>query len=283
MKKTLVIAMFFACSAYAEVHDYGSYKIGEPYTVEGKTFYPKEVSSLMEKGLASWYGDEFNGKQTANGAVFNKNTRTVAHRTLPMPSAVLIRNLENGNQTIAVVTDRGPFARTHERVLDASQKVAEELDFISKGSAMVEIEYLPVLSAKLKKGERIDIDEYITKYDIIKGNTYAVAMNAVPEQSVVARYPSNTEDIRSKTVFTKGYAKNFYAQIGVFEELPNAQKLYEKMVNDISNVQIRSENRDSKLYYVIRSGPFETQQEAESIISKVPSYCSDCHPIVITI
>ncbi|MCB1556744.1 MAG: septal ring lytic transglycosylase RlpA family protein, partial [Alphaproteobacteria bacterium] len=86
----------------------GTFKVGNPYKIEGKTYVPQENYSLVETGIASWYGPQFHGKQTANGEVFDMEELTAAHRTLQMPSLVRVTNLENGRSLIVRVNDRGP-------------------------------------------------------------------------------------------------------------------------------------------------------------------------------
>ena len=73
----------------------GIYKIGNPYVVDGKKYYPKKNLNYDEKGIASWYGPKFHGKLTANGEIFNQYKLTAAHKTLPIPSAVKVTNLKN--------------------------------------------------------------------------------------------------------------------------------------------------------------------------------------------
>ena len=63
----------------------GTYRVGKPYTVAGRVYVPEEDTSYREEGMASWYGDDFHGRQTANGEVFDMASLTAAHPTLPMP------------------------------------------------------------------------------------------------------------------------------------------------------------------------------------------------------
>lgn len=78
----------------------GSYKVGSPYQIDGRWYYPKEDYTYVEEGIASWYGPNFHGKTTANGEVYDMNDLTAAHRTLPMPSVVRVTNLENGRALV---------------------------------------------------------------------------------------------------------------------------------------------------------------------------------------
>ena len=71
------------------------YKVGNPYKINGKWYYPAIDYDYEEIGIASWYGPGFHGKKTANGEIFNQNKISEAHRTLPMPSIVKVTNLDN--------------------------------------------------------------------------------------------------------------------------------------------------------------------------------------------
>ena len=118
----------------------GSYLIGKPYRVAGKTYIPRDDPRYAEVGMASWYGSAFHGRQTANGEVYDVNGLTAAHPTLPLPSYVRVTNLANGRSLVVRVNDRGPFA--HGRIIDVSSRVAEMLDFRRAGTARVKVEYL---------------------------------------------------------------------------------------------------------------------------------------------
>jgi rare lipoprotein A len=127
----------------------GTYKIGRPYTVLGNTYYPREDKGYKEVGLASWYGDSFHRRKTANGDTFDMNSMTAAHKTLPMPSVVRVTNLENKKSVILIVNDRGPFVNN--RIIDVSQKAAKKLGFLENGIAKVKIEFLERETEKLLK------------------------------------------------------------------------------------------------------------------------------------
>lgn len=94
-------------------------------------------STLYQRGIASWYGPGFHGRQMANGADFNMYALTVAHRRLPLGTHVCIQNPENGRSVFATVTDRGPYIDG--RVIDLSRKVAEVLGITQRGTAYVSI------------------------------------------------------------------------------------------------------------------------------------------------
>ena len=118
----------------------GTYRVGKPYTIAGRTYVPEENTDYSEEGLASWYGDDFHGRLTANGEVFDMNAISAAHPTLPMPSYVRVTNLANKRSIIARVNDRGPYHGN--RVIDLSHKTAELLAFKGNGVARVRVDYI---------------------------------------------------------------------------------------------------------------------------------------------
>jgi rare lipoprotein A len=118
----------------------GTYRVGKPYTVAGRVYVPEEDTSYREEGLASWYGDDFHGRLTANGEVFDMASLTAAHPTLPMPCYARVTNLSNGKSLIVRVNDRGPYHG--DRLIDVSNKAAELLEFKGNGVARVRVEYV---------------------------------------------------------------------------------------------------------------------------------------------
>ena len=109
-----------------------------PYVIKHRTYYPIPSSEgYREKGLASWYGRKFHGRKTASGEIYDMYAHTAAHKTLPMNTMLLVKNLRNGKSTVVRINDRGPFIRN--RIIDLSHTAAKELDIINNGTAMVEI------------------------------------------------------------------------------------------------------------------------------------------------
>src|SRR6202140_3245786 len=118
----------------------GTYRVGKPYTVAGRVYIPEEDANYREEGLASWYGDDFHGRLTANGEVFDMASLSAAHPTLPIPCYARVTNLSNGKSLIVRVNDRGPYHDN--RVMDVSNKAAELLEFKGNGVARVRVEYV---------------------------------------------------------------------------------------------------------------------------------------------
>lgn len=118
----------------------GTYRVGKPYVVAGRTYVPEENVNYRAEGLASWYGDDFHGRLTANGEVFDMESLTAAHPTLPIPSYARVTNMSNGKSLIVRVNDRGPYHGN--RLIDVSNKAAELLEFKGRGVARVRVEYV---------------------------------------------------------------------------------------------------------------------------------------------
>lgn len=118
----------------------GRYQVGKPYQIKGRWYRPQEDPDYKAVGAASWYGDAFHGRLTANGEIYDMTHLTAAHPTLPLPSYARVTNLKNGNSVVVRINDRGPFARG--RIIDLSRRAAELLDYTHAGVAKVEVEYL---------------------------------------------------------------------------------------------------------------------------------------------
>jgi peptidoglycan lytic transglycosylase len=118
----------------------GTFKLGNPYTINGRTYYPSHDPAYRAEGIASWYGRDFHGRQTANGEVYDMNAISAAHPTMPLPSYARVTNLENGRSIIVRVNDRGPYA--HNRIIDLSTGTARALGSYGQGLARVRVEYV---------------------------------------------------------------------------------------------------------------------------------------------
>jgi rare lipoprotein A len=118
----------------------GNYKVGKPYSVNGRTYVPNENASYRSEGIASWYGPDFHGRRTANGEVYDMHAISAAHPTMPLPSYARITNLDNKRSIIVRVNDRGPYVRS--RIIDLSIGTAKALDFYGHGLARVRVEYV---------------------------------------------------------------------------------------------------------------------------------------------
>lgn len=115
-------------------------KYGNPesYVVMGQRYFVMDsADGYKQRGKASWYGPDFHGKRTSSGETYNMHAMTAAHKTLPIPVYVRVRNLENGKTAVVKVNDRGPFA--HNRIIDLSYAAAKKLGVVGPGTADVEV------------------------------------------------------------------------------------------------------------------------------------------------
>jgi rare lipoprotein A len=120
----------------------GVFKIGNPYVADGKWYYPASNERYDETGIASWYGDFFHGRKTANGEVYDMNRLSAAHPTLPMPTYARVTSLRNNRSIIVRVNDRGPYKSG--RIIDLSRRAAELLGFHNHGTGPVRVQYLGI-------------------------------------------------------------------------------------------------------------------------------------------
>jgi len=123
----------------------GHYKLGRAYEINGRWYEPVYEPEYSARGIASWYGEPFHGRKTANGERFDKNRLSAAHTTLPLPSLVEVTNLENGRSLVLRVNDRGPFVG--DRLIDLSEAAAEELGFKQDGLAEVDVRFVRLADA----------------------------------------------------------------------------------------------------------------------------------------
>ena len=265
----------------------GRYKVGNPYEVAGVWYYPQEDPLYDETGIASWYGNEFAGRKTANGEIFNPKEISAAHKTLPMPTNVRVTNLENGKSIVARVNDRGPFKPG--RIIDMSEKGAELLGFKSNGVARVRVEFLGIADLPdgrpgrriSGKGDHAEIGETVAR----AAPAGAVDGGALPPPDGVsaARPGPRPQDIapvpqpvaspvdepdgtvRDVPVATDG---GIFVQAGAFLARENADRLLRRL-KTIADFRISPKRQDGKLYYRVRVGPIASVGEADAILEKV--------------
>lgn len=183
------------------IKDYGGiYKVGNPYKIGDRWYYPKEDYNYSETGMASWYGEDFNGKRTANGERYNMNTLTAAHRTLPLPSIVKVTNLQNGRSVILRVNDRGPYVK--DRIIDLSKRGAQLLGYMGQGTTKVKVEIMAKESKALK--------EAMLTGKVSSENAEAAAKQA-PAPSL---YESSAERIKIAEATEKAEEAEIYASVG---------------------------------------------------------------------
>lgn len=181
-------------TAGIDVHSHGYYKVGRPYQIDGVWYYPRENWSYDETGVASWYGEQFHGRYTADGEIFNLNELSAAHRTLPMPVVVRVTNLANGRSIKLRVNDRGPYARG--RIIDVSRRAAQLLGFEGQGTTRVRVQIvvpdsMEVASAAGRVGPVPGVSEAVAAIASAPLALPVAALQAMSERGATRPLPTN--------------------------------------------------------------------------------------------
>lgn len=131
------------------------YGNGPIYQVRGKTYRVMDSShNYQERGVASWYGKKFHGRMTSNQEPYDMYGMTAAHKSLPLPTYVRVRNLKNNRSIVVRVNDRGPFIDN--RLIDLSYSAALKLDLVSAGTGLVEVTAIDVDDPSPQRATPID-------------------------------------------------------------------------------------------------------------------------------
>ena len=273
----------------------GYYKVGQPYQIDGKWYYPAVNWSYEETGVASWYGPDFDGKYTANGERFDMNALTGAHRTLPMPSVVEVTNLQNGRTIQVRINDRGPYAR--DRILDLSRRAAQLLGFESTGTAPVRVRLLhqqsvqAQLRAQRNGGPDIEAPTQLAAEPVSKVNAQTLApvggSTTVADTAAPGAMPAPTPEPRAatsrlalntpaaatapaghptKAPVTSG--SKMYIQAGAFSRRENAENLKARLER-FGAVNVDTVRVNGAEVYRVRIGPIATTQEADRLLGDV--------------
>lgn len=276
----------------------GVYKVGNPYEIAGTWYYPSEDYAYVEEGVASWYGQDFHGKRTANGERYDMNAVTAAHPTLPLPSIVKVTNLDNGRVLSVRVNDRGPFHS--KRIIDLSRRSAQLLGFYEAGTARVRVEIdaqesldLKNVALKRNPGEmpmiaavpRGSVDSSALPPPTITANVQTVV--ATPPPKPAARPPQAKvvgPAIAPKpavAVPVSGPTTSLFIQAGAFAEIHNAQRLEQQLKElGIGTTLILPVTSGDKHIFRVRLGPLVDQGMAETLLTRVKSYGYDDAQIV---
>lgn len=240
----------------------GTYKVGKPYKIMGKWYYPEEDYGYSEVGMASWYGEDFHAKYTANGEIYDMNTLTAAHRTLPLPSIVRVTNLENGRSLVLRVNDRGPFAKN--RIIDISKRGAQLLGYKEKGVTKVRVEILAEESRRLKAaltGESYTPVKTVSSAPIKPMQTYKQKdpLELYGAESIAQDIPISSA------------GGTYYIQAGSFTSRSSADRL-QAQLKQFGKATISSAEVDGSRFYRVRIGPYNYQTEADVTLAKIKNF-----------
>lgn len=239
------------------------YKMEKPYEINGVWYYPAENYTYVEEGYASWYMPA-NGTtaKTANGEEYIATEMSARHKTLPLPSLVKITNLQNGKQIIARVNDRGPMVNN--RLIDVSQKAAQELEFPVTGTTKVRVEILAKESQQMR-------DELLAA-----GQVYMETMpqeEAVPEvvsaepEPIVQEVVQPVQPVQTQKVITVA-PTGTYIQLGAFGNPANAAKA-EQAASSFTKVITTTKAQGNRTLSVVKAGPYANPAEAEQALKQL--------------
>ena len=212
-------------------------KFGNPktYVVQNRRYTVRNSArGFRQKGIASWYGTKFHGHRTSSGEPYDMYAMTAAHKTLPIPAYVEVRNLDNDRKIIVRVNDRGPFAPG--RIIDLSFVAAKKLGITAKGTGRVEIRVVE------------------------PGTTTSTAKTATT--SPVKIYKPTT--VASATLAAEpAITGQLYLQVGAFTDRNNATQLLNRLIGTMpENILISRKATDNYNVYRVRIGPLRSETDA---------------------
>jgi rare lipoprotein A len=218
----------------------------KPYSVYGVTYTPlADTSGYRERGVASWYGKKFHGRRTSSGEPYDMYAMTAAHKTLPLPSYVRVRNLQNDRAVIVRVNDRGPFL--HNRVIDLSYAAAAKLGILGTGTGLVEV-------------EAVGPDETATQ--VVKTFPLQVIPSAVAAEEISAS-PAPAANPK------------LYLQVGAFTQRDNADSLRDRLEREaLRPIFVHSSpsggngGADTAPIYRVRIGPLASVEEGDRLTER---------------
>ena len=191
-----------------------------PYTVMGKRYEPLQShAGFVQTGIASWYGEDFHGKKTSNGEIYDMYAMTAAHKTLPLDVFVRVKNTLNRKESIVRINDRGPFVKG--RIIDLSFSAARALEFDMAGTAPVRIEALGYRGS----GK----DQYMAPENYDSGN-YTVQVGAFTDPENAGRLSGKMKkaygfsEIRSAWVRGKHFYRVYVGKHASLRSAETAEK-----------------------------------------------------------
>ena len=280
---TLVMLVVASC---AENERRGVYKVGQPYQIDGVWYYPKEDQFYDETGIASWYGEDFHGKNTANGELYDMDTLTAAHRTLPLPVVARVTNLENGRSLLVRVNDRGPYARG--RIIDLSRRAAQLLGVYDRGTARVRVQYegraevggaAPNGGVQMASAQPSDVRAApigsVARGELAPppGAAAAPARTTAPPVRValtapVAGAPGGLVPDGTVTTVPVPARTQLWVQVGAFQARNNANRLVARL-RSVGAANVSTINQNGKSLYRVRFGPLASVDDADAMLNKV--------------
>lgn len=258
------------------------YKVGNPYEIDGIWYYPERDLSYDETGIASWYGDEFAGKPTANGEIFDPDIVSAAHKTLPMPSVVRVINLDNGRSLVVRINDRGPFVAG--RIIDLSREAARLLGFQKQGIAKVRVQILAEESLRLERAAKNGEFPTIATRDEDKPSYNAAAVPSVSltskdrsgtvidrkDQETVSAIDLISASRSTEVIELPPVETRIWVQVGAFSQQSNADSVVARL-QGVGDISISTIDSEGKVLHRVRLGPIDDVSAADATLDAVYS------------
>ncbi len=257
------------------------YKIGNPYQVGGVWYYPERDLAYDETGIGSWYGDEFAGRLTANGEIFDPDMVTAAHKTLPMPSVVRVTNLDNGKSLVVRINDRGPFVAG--RVIDLSREAARLIGYRDQGIARVRVQVLAEQTLRLEKLAKSGNFAEITGDDVAMPIVAAVeqpevSMTATSSTGKIVNSGAEDNNISALELLARSRVgevitvapirTQLWVQVGAFYAQANASNVLAK-VEAVGTGQVSPVDVLGQTLHRVRIGPLSSVEAADRALDGV--------------
>ena len=209
----------------------GSRRSCQPYSIKGKQYQPlADHTGFVQGGTASWYGSDFQGRETSSGERYNMHAMTAAHKTLPLGVYVKVHNRRNGKQVVVRVNDRGPFIDG--RIIDLSYSAAKSLGVVKSGTADVTVEALGFLG-KNRKGRTVYRSP--ANYDTGLFAIQVGSCSSMENAQLIA------DDMRSQYIFTTireatVHGERYYrVHAGTYTSLKDAERVRRYSSNKLLN------------------------------------------------
>ncbi len=253
----------------------GRYVVGKPYTVAGNLYEPIENPiGYVAAGSASWYGNDFHGRQTANGEIFSANAISCASPVLPLPSYVRVTNTDNGRSIICRVNDRGPYM--HGRVMDLSYRTAAILGYADRGIGNISVEYvgpaplhgddtrklLASVSAPTRLDEKATRLAQADSPNLLDGITslfgYAGTNESIDGAIAAATAMANSApELQAWSATIDADQRKLKLQLGVFKDPAAAQGVVESfaLLGIVDEQQVRIPGADATLLTLVQLKP----------------------------
>ena len=254
----------------------------KPYTVLGQSYEPLQGDiEWSEKGGASWYGNKFHGRRTASGELYSMYGLTAAHKTLPIPSYVRVRNVRNGKEVIVRVNDRGPFHPG--RVIDLSYAAAIKLDIAAAGVGQVEIARLTfdeIRSGAWQRGTVLDPEpmQQATRPLQPERNLSGGAEGAPPlddpllSGAVPAARAAPPAVASAQPPTARAHtpaARGFWVQLAALSRRDGVDKLQQRIAEQLTGLLPMLAVFHESPHYKLQAGPFASRHEAQQAARQV--------------